>query len=170
MRNETKRIAGWVCWSLAGLAAGALLAINVAIGAASITPVAKPNVVYPPVVEIVDRIPGGNTEVTQRDLDTAAVKVMMVEKGIVDRPSAVYTKSETKSGEQSFTYDPRSIFDFTFGACDSQQECEDEIDDLCEPHDGVDASTVKITIFSDGSRNCSGDCNSNGAVAFVTCS
>ncbi len=56
--------------------------------------------------------------------------------------------------------------------CDSQQECVDATDDMCENagHDGVDTTTVTITVHIDGSRTCSGDCNSNGAVAFVTCS
>lgn len=60
---------------------------------------------------------------------------------------------------------------FTQGACDSQQECEDRTDELCEDagHGGVKNVTVKITIHSDGSKTCSGNCENNGAIAFVTC-
>ncbi len=51
-----------------------------------------------------------------------------------------------------------------FGACDSEQECEDA------GHEGVDEETVTVTLHADGSQTCSGDCLQGGAVAFVTCS
>lgn len=58
-----------------------------------------------------------------------------------------------------------------FSACDSQEECEDETDEMCDDagHEGVDAETVTVTLHADGSQTCSGDCNEGGAVAFVTC-
>ena len=57
------------------------------------------------------------------------------------------------------------------GSCDSEEECEDATDSMCEDagHDGVDGDTVTITVHMDGSKTCSGDCESNGAVALVTC-
>ena len=58
------------------------------------------------------------------------------------------------------------------GSCDSNEECEERTDEMCEDagHDGVNEDTVTITLHADGSKTCSGDCNSDGAVAFVTCS
>lgn len=58
-----------------------------------------------------------------------------------------------------------------FGACDSQEECTDETDEMCADagHDGVDAETVTVTVHADGSQTCSGDCSAGGAVAFITC-
>ena len=58
------------------------------------------------------------------------------------------------------------------GTCDSDDECEKKTDEMCDQagHDGVNVTTVQITVHADGSKTCSGDCNSNGAVAFVTCS
>jgi hypothetical protein len=57
------------------------------------------------------------------------------------------------------------------GSCDSQQDCEDKMEEMCKGagHDGVKEATVTITIHADGSKTCSGDCDRNGAVAFVTC-
>ena len=57
------------------------------------------------------------------------------------------------------------------GSCDSDEECEEATDSMCENagHDGVDGETVTITVHIDGSKTCSGDCESNGAVALVTC-
>jgi hypothetical protein len=57
------------------------------------------------------------------------------------------------------------------GSCDSQQDCEQKTEQMCKDagHDGVDEETVQVTTHVDGSKTCSGDCNSNGAVAFVTC-
>jgi hypothetical protein len=57
------------------------------------------------------------------------------------------------------------------GSCDSQAECEAKTDEMCEDagHGGVKKTTVSITVHIDGSKTCSGDCSSNGAVAFVTC-
>ena len=57
------------------------------------------------------------------------------------------------------------------GACDTQDECEDRTDDMCDRagHGGVREVTVRITTHLDGSRTCSGDCDSGGAVAFVSC-
>jgi hypothetical protein len=57
------------------------------------------------------------------------------------------------------------------GSCDSQGDCEAKTDEMCKNagHDGVDKDTVTITVHADGSKTCSGDCSSNGAVAFVTC-
>ncbi len=58
------------------------------------------------------------------------------------------------------------------GACDSDEECEQETGDMCESagHGGVQDYSVSITTHEDGSKTCSGDCEENGAVAFVTCS
>ena len=58
-----------------------------------------------------------------------------------------------------------------FGACDSQEECAAETDDMCENagHQGVDEETVTVTVHADGSKTCSGDCSEGGAVAFITC-
>ena len=58
-----------------------------------------------------------------------------------------------------------------FGACDSEEECEDETDEMCADagHEGVDDETVTVTVHADGSQTCSGDCLQGGAVAFVTC-
>jgi len=57
------------------------------------------------------------------------------------------------------------------GTCDSDEECEDKTDEMCGDagHGGVDRDSVTITMHADGSKTCSGDCESNGAVAFVTC-
>jgi len=57
------------------------------------------------------------------------------------------------------------------GSCDSEEECEQATDSMCEDagHDGVDGDSVTITVHLDGSKTCSGDCESNGAVALVTC-
>ena len=58
-----------------------------------------------------------------------------------------------------------------FGACDSDEECEDETDQMCADagHEGVDEETVTVTVHADGSSTCSGDCLQGGAVAFVSC-
>ncbi len=57
------------------------------------------------------------------------------------------------------------------GSCDSQSECEKKMEEMCKDagHTGVKKTSVTITIHVDGSKTCSGDCASNGAVAFVTC-
>jgi hypothetical protein len=57
------------------------------------------------------------------------------------------------------------------GACDSQQECEQKTDDLCQDSGNgkVKPTSVKITTHSDGTKSCTGNCASNGAVAFITC-
>jgi hypothetical protein len=59
------------------------------------------------------------------------------------------------------------------GACDSDAECEAETERMCKDagHGGVKKPTVKITkhVNSDG-KTCSGDCEYDGAVAFVSCS
>jgi hypothetical protein len=57
------------------------------------------------------------------------------------------------------------------GSCDSQKECERKTEEMCEDagHGGVKKSTVTLITHADGSKTCSGNCNSNGAVAFVTC-
>lgn len=57
------------------------------------------------------------------------------------------------------------------GSCDSQEDCADKTEEMCKAagHDGVDRDSVTITQHADGSKTCSGNCNSNGAVAFVTC-
>ncbi len=57
------------------------------------------------------------------------------------------------------------------GACDSDEECEDETDEMCADagHAGVDGETVTVTLHADGSSTCSGDCQQGGAVAFITC-
>jgi len=57
------------------------------------------------------------------------------------------------------------------GACDSDDECEEEVDDMCEGagHGGVTDGSVTITMHADGSKTCSGDCQQNGAVGFVIC-
>ena len=59
-----------------------------------------------------------------------------------------------------------------FGACDSDQECEEETDQMCADagHGGVDEDSVMVVSHVDGSQTCSGDCLEGGAVAFVTCS
>lgn len=57
------------------------------------------------------------------------------------------------------------------GTCDSQKECEEKTDEMCKDagHTGVRKVSVTITVHADGSKTCSGDCESNGAIAFVTC-
>ncbi|MEE8473553.1 MAG: hypothetical protein V3S82_10340 [Dehalococcoidia bacterium] len=57
------------------------------------------------------------------------------------------------------------------GACDSLQECEDEMDDACTDagHGGVDTATVQLVQHANGSVTCSGDCNLHGAIAFQIC-
>jgi len=57
------------------------------------------------------------------------------------------------------------------GSCDSQEDCEERTEEMCNEagHNGVDEDSVAVTTHVDGSKTCSGDCNSNGAVAFVTC-
>jgi hypothetical protein len=57
------------------------------------------------------------------------------------------------------------------GSCDSQAECERKTEEMCKAagHNGVNKGTVSIVTHADGSKTCSGDCNANGAVAFVTC-
>jgi len=56
-------------------------------------------------------------------------------------------------------------------ACDSTSDCENRTGEMCSAagHAGVVASTVQITMHQDGSKTCSGDCQSGDAVAFVTC-
>jgi len=56
-------------------------------------------------------------------------------------------------------------------ACDSQGDCERRTDEMCNAagHGGVKAQTVQITQLSDGTKTCSGDCQTSGATAFVTC-
>ena len=68
-------------------------------------------------------------------------------------------------------YEPAPWIPRPAGSCDSDEECEDATDSMCEDagHGGVDGETVTITSHADGSKTCSGDCESNGAVAFVTC-
>ena len=58
-----------------------------------------------------------------------------------------------------------------YGTCDSQSECERKTDEMCSDagHTGVNKPTVRIVTHADGSKTCSGDCDANGAVAFVTC-
>ena len=36
-------------------------------------------------------------------------------------------------------------------------------------HEGVRFETVAITVHADGTKTCSGDCESGNAIAFVTC-
>jgi hypothetical protein len=57
------------------------------------------------------------------------------------------------------------------GACDSQQECEQKADDLCQDSGNgkVKPTTVKIATHTDGTKSCTGNCSANGAVAFITC-
>lgn len=57
------------------------------------------------------------------------------------------------------------------GACDSLEECDEEMDQACTDsgNGGVDSETVELTTHDDGSITCSGDCLENGAVAFQTC-
>ena len=57
------------------------------------------------------------------------------------------------------------------GSCDSQGDCQAKTDQMCKNagHDGVDSTSVEVSTNIDGSKTCSGDCNANGAVAFVTC-
>lgn len=57
------------------------------------------------------------------------------------------------------------------GACDTDEECEDKTDEMCEDagHGGVNEDSVTITMHADGGKTCSGDCQQNGAVAFVVC-
>jgi hypothetical protein len=57
------------------------------------------------------------------------------------------------------------------GSCDSTDDCEKKIDEMCRDagHNGVDRDTVQVITHVDGSKTCSGDCTSNGAIAFVTC-
>ncbi len=59
-----------------------------------------------------------------------------------------------------------------FGACDSDEECEEETDEMCADagHEGVDDATVSIVNHADGSSTCAGDCLAGGAVAFISCS
>jgi hypothetical protein len=58
-----------------------------------------------------------------------------------------------------------------YGTCDSQAECERKTDEMCDDagHGGVNKPTVRVITHADGSKTCSGDCDANGAVAFVTC-
>ena len=73
-----------------------------------------------------------------------------------------------------FRHSERRPFDgpLPFGACDSDEECEEETDQMCADagHEGVDEETVAVVSHTDGSQTCSGDCLEGGAVAFVTCS
>jgi hypothetical protein len=57
------------------------------------------------------------------------------------------------------------------GSCDSTEDCEKKINEMCRDagHNGVDRDTVQVVTHIDGSKTCSGDCKSNGAIAFVTC-
>jgi hypothetical protein len=56
-------------------------------------------------------------------------------------------------------------------ACDSTHDCEHRTGEMCSAagHTGVVSNTVQITMHQDGSKTCSGDCQSGDAVAFVTC-
>jgi len=56
-------------------------------------------------------------------------------------------------------------------ACDSNAECQTRTDDMCDAagHNGVISTTVEITVHADGTKTCSGDCQSGNAIAFVTC-
>ena len=57
------------------------------------------------------------------------------------------------------------------GSCDSQQDCAAKTDEMCKDagHGGVDKESVSVITHADGSKTCSGNCESDGAVAFVTC-
>ncbi len=57
------------------------------------------------------------------------------------------------------------------GDCSSDQECTDAMEEACTDagHGGVQTDTVKIVTHADGSQTCSGDCEDNGAIAFVIC-
>ena len=71
----------------------------------------------------------------------------------------------------------RSLFEplvfISLGACDSEEECTDETDTMCEQagHIGVDETTVEITEHvNDDGQTCSGDCaDGSGAVAIIDC-
>jgi hypothetical protein len=56
-------------------------------------------------------------------------------------------------------------------ACDSQAACERRTDEMCDAagHGGVVSSTVHVAQNTDGTRTCSGNCQTAGAIAFVTC-
>ena len=56
-------------------------------------------------------------------------------------------------------------------ACDSTSSCENRTNEMCMAagHDGVVANSVQITIQQNGTKTCSGDCQSGNAVAFVNC-
>jgi hypothetical protein len=57
-------------------------------------------------------------------------------------------------------------------ACASIEDCTDATEEMCKNagHGGVQEDTVEITQHAnDSGATCSGDCDNNGAVAFVDC-
>ena len=64
----------------------------------------------------------------------------------------------------------------TLGACDSVDDCEDEVDTLCDDagFDGAQEGMSEITVHENGDRTCSGPCsggcNDNGCpTAMISC-
>jgi hypothetical protein len=58
------------------------------------------------------------------------------------------------------------------GTCDNKAECQAETNRMCKEagHGGVDKDSVEITKHAnDNGSTCSGDCQKNGAIAFITC-
>jgi hypothetical protein len=73
-------------------------------------------------------------------------------------------------GEDEFTLVVKpDFFPGLRGTCDTDDECEERLDDLCEEagHGGADGGT--ITDLEGGDKMCSAPCELNGAWAFVIC-
>jgi len=75
--------------------------------------------------------------------------------------------TRTVGGRLQGTIAPPSIY--TNAACDSKQECEKKVDELCESAGHGGRKDSEITDHGNGESTCSGHCKDNGAVAFVTC-
>ena len=94
-----------------------------------------------------------------------------------DETAHVWTSTERE--DRGFYYTGTGVV-ATFtpdDTCDSQQECEDALDDMCAAAGwgGVNPATVVVQTHMDNSKTCSGDCingcNAAGQcpIAFVIC-
>ena len=56
------------------------------------------------------------------------------------------------------------------GACDSEKECKDKVDELCKSAGHGGRKNSSITDNGSAGKTCMGDCSDgSGAIAFVTC-
>ncbi len=121
-------------------------------------------------------IPGPTWEITYRGMSQdvwsevhKGAEFVREQQSGVDLVAGV---AEKYKGDWTFIAAPLSIWTFqapirTDGATDSQQECEDATDELCEDAGHGGSSGSELTATAQGGCTCSADCDENGAVAFV---